>query len=204
MNNNRSEDRSFVSRRGRTAFHASTLRGKFELARNKIRRWVETQENGIEQARHLAADARQAGDRAQCLAALQLAMQMQSELLRLFVPKNEPTKSKPAAETESAESGADDDEVPITPKTPDLSKMSDEEVARLAGSQGITPAPVSVERKPSSRPRGRSKGCEASGIAKIAKARAQERREREASEHPASEYNAVIALPVPIPTEWEE
>jgi hypothetical protein len=177
------------------------------LARNKFRKWVETQENGIEQARQLASKALEAGDRAQCLAALQLVMRTQGELIALFAPKKAAGKSKSAAATESAESGADADEVPITPKTPDLSQMSDEEVARLAGTE-VAPALATTQRKVSSRPRGRLKGCEASGIAKIAKARAQERREREqgereAGEHPANEYNA-IASPVPIPSEWEE
>jgi hypothetical protein len=177
------------------------------FSESRLRKWVKVQEAAIEQARIVASKALAAGNLSQCLLALQLATRTQGELIALVAPKKTARRSKSAAETEPTGSEAEEDAVP-TSTLPDFSQMSDEEVARLAKAE-VTPAPVVVQRKPSSRPRGRAKGCEASGVAKEAKERAQERRgreqrEREASEHPAREHDAVIASPVPIPPGWEE
>jgi hypothetical protein len=261
--------------------HLSTV--PLPVARNKVRGWIKVQEAAIEQARSLAAEAREVGNLALSLAALQLATRTQADLIALAAPKKATGKSKSAAETESAESDAEEDEgaiesapsapsasidvsklsdeelaeltgskaAPVTPRKPmpasaptaplpnveemsdeeiaaelaryetpaaaprkptapriDVSKLSDEELERLVGEE-VAPALVTSQRKPSSRPRGRAKGCEASGVAKIAKQRAQERREREqrereASEHPASQHDVAIASPVPIPPGWDE
>jgi hypothetical protein len=59
----------------------------------------------------------------------------------------------------------------------DVSKLSDEELARIAGT--ATPAPATPQRKLPPNLGGRPKGYPVSGAAKLAKERAQERRERE-------------------------
>jgi hypothetical protein len=178
-----------------------------EVRRNAtlLRKWVKSQEEAIEQARIVASKALEAGNLSQCLLALQLVTRTQGELIALAAPKKAVAKSKSAAEAESSESEAAEGAVPTTARAPiDVSKFSTEELERIveegAAETEVTPAsPIS---KPSPRPRGRSKGCEASGAAKVAKARAQERREREAGEHPADEYDTPIAAP--IPDDWRD
>jgi hypothetical protein len=151
----------------------------------RLRKWVKAQEDAIEQARSVAAKALDAGDLALCLAALQLVTRTQGELIALVVPKKAAAKSKSAAEAKSAESEAEEDAVPITSEPlPDVSAMTDEELERIVaeGAVATEVTPVWAISKPASRPRGRSKGYEASGAAKLAKERAQGRREREQRE----------------------
>lgn len=171
------------------------LRGKvessFKPSRAQWRRWINNQEEAIRLARIVASQAFEAGDRRQCLLTLQLVGQMQGRLLAHLAPKKASAKSKSATGSGSAVSGAEDDAVTAS-ETPDVSKMSDEEVARLAG---VEIAPATTQSKPR-RPRGRPRGYPVSGAAKIAKARAPERREREAIEH---SVNGHIASPAPIP-----
>ena len=59
----------------------------------------------------------------------------------------------------------------------DVSKLSDEELARIAGT--ATRKPATPQRKPPPNLGGRPKGYPVSGAAKLAKERAQERREKE-------------------------
>jgi hypothetical protein len=162
----------------------------------QMRKLVKVQEGAIEQARIVASKALQAGNLSQCLLALQLVARMQSELIALFAPKKAPVKPKSAAETETAEPDAEEEELP------DVSKMSDEEIERLARYTEAAPASAATERKPASRPRGRLKGCAASGAAKIAKERAQVRREREQREHEAGAHDAHTASLAPFPDDW--
>ena len=172
-----------------------------------LRRWIKGQEAAIEQAQIVASKALEAGNLSQCLLALQLAMRAQGELIALVAPKKAAAKSKSGAETESAESEAEDDAVPISSEPElDVRAMTDEELKRIveegAAEAEMTPAPA--VSKPASRPRGRSKGCEASGAAKVAKDRAQGRREREQRERETGEHDAVIASLTPIPPGWDE
>jgi hypothetical protein len=98
----------------------------------RLRKWVKIQEEAIEQARIVAAKALDAGDRPQCLAALQLVMRAQGELIALVAPKKTAAKSKSGAEPESAESEAEDNAVPITSEPElDVSAMTDEELRRI-------------------------------------------------------------------------
>jgi hypothetical protein len=164
----------------------------------QMRKWVQVQEGAIEQVRVLAAKALEAGNLSQCLLAWQLVTRMQSELIALFAPNKAPAKSTETAETETAEPDAEEEELP------DLSKMSDEEIERLARDPEAAPAPLAPPRKPLSRPRGRSKGCEASGAAKIAKERAQERRVREQREREAGTHDPHISSLASIPSDWRD
>jgi len=84
--------------------------------------------------------------------------------------------------------------------------MTDEELERIVaeGAAATEVTGVSAISKPASRPRGRAKGCEAAGAAKIAKERAQRRRKIEAGEQSANEGDAVVVSPVRIPPGWED
>jgi hypothetical protein len=73
------------------------------IARDKLRKWIKSQEDAIEQVRTLASKALEAGDRAQSLATLQLATRTQAELIALATPKKAaPGKSRAAVELQSA------------------------------------------------------------------------------------------------------
>jgi hypothetical protein len=138
-----------------------------------------TQEGIIERALSQADKLFAAGDSAQGYKFLELAMRAQGELIALVAPKKAAAKSKSGAEAESAESEAEDDGVPISSAPlPDVRAMTDEELRRIVeeGASEAEMTPALAVSKPASRPRGRSKGCEASGAAKVAKERAQGRR----------------------------
>jgi hypothetical protein len=175
------------------------------IVRNKLRGWIKEQEAAIEQARSSAAEAREASNLALSLAALQLAMRAQAELIALAAPKKPTVKSRSAAEPESAESGGEEGAVtpsePSAPEPIDWSKVSDEELERLAGAEP-TPTPTTTQSKSSSRPRGRSKGCEPT-IAKIVKGRAQERREQEQIERDQA-VRPTTAHMLPMPDDWRD
>lgn len=193
------------------------LRDKSEraLPLTRLPKWIKIQESMIGRARSVADKANAAGDLAKCLEALQLAMRMQSELIALAAPKRTAAKSEAEPEPDAEDSNA-----PITPRPPpvDLSKLSDEEIARLAGAEPFVPngevasstSPVAAERKPPSRPVGRPKGYEASGAAKEAKARADlrranEEREREARGNQMRGYDAANTWPLStLPEEWRD
>jgi excisionase family DNA binding protein len=93
----------------------------------------------------------------------------------------------------------------------DVSKLSDEELARIVGEMtpSPTPAPAALQRKPPPNRGGRPKGYPVSGAAKLAKERAQERREREQRErearwHPPRSHDFAVAWPAStIPEERE-
>jgi excisionase family DNA binding protein len=94
----------------------------------------------------------------------------------------------------------------------DVSKLSDEELARIVGEMtpSPTPAPAAMQRKPPPNRGGRPKGYPVSGAAKLAKERTQERREREQRErearwHPPRSHDFAIAWPAPtMPEEWDD
>ena len=94
----------------------------------------------------------------------------------------------------------------------DVSKLSDEELARIVGEMtpSPTPAVVTPQRMPAPNRGGRPKGHPVSGAAKLAKERAQERREKEQREHEARYHSSrghdcAIAWPAAtIPWEWDD
>jgi excisionase family DNA binding protein len=92
----------------------------------------------------------------------------------------------------------------------DVSKLSDEELARIVGKMTPSPTPAlaTLQCKPPPNRGGRPKGYPVSGAAKLAKERAQERREREQRErearwHPPRSHDYAIAWPR-ISEEWED
>jgi len=191
--------------------HDEDLRDRL-LTLGTLRKWVRVQEGAIEQARLVAAAALEAKDLAQALAALQLVTRAQAELIALVAPKRTAAKSEAAPD---AEPDVEDHNAPITPSppAPDFSKMSDEEVERLARVKpsvpSVLPSVLPSRLNPEPKRRGRPKGHPVSGATKEAKEHAQARlergqRKREAQWHPAKAHDAAVAWPMPIPEEWDD